>query len=107
MTQLDNHMVLPSHTPSEYETEDYTITSEILYEAWDNFSDKNSSDMDYLSHVKRYQVALFDPLTPFLKDSILKRVETFNDLFDNSESFEFNGMDVDLRAFVYQWWVSL
>jgi hypothetical protein len=107
MTQLENHMVLPHPTPSEWEGDAPEITTELLYEAWDNFSELNRSDMDYLSNVKRYQVALFDPLTPFLKESIQKRVETFNDLFDNSESFEFDGMDLDLRTFVYQWWVSL
>jgi len=116
MTQLENHMVLPHPTPSEYETEDYDTLNNNILKAWDDFHENNSEIMDYISNAKRYSVVWFETFVPgdvlklqtqFMLDSVQKRVSMFNDLFEDSEVYEFKGIDYDLRILTYNWWVSL
>jgi len=115
MKQLENHMVLPHPTPSEYETEDYEINNTILLEAWDRFASINRADLDYLEKSKRYQgdpdLFNMDSMSPLeyssLVESVDKRIETFDFLYSKASSFEYLGMDTDLTVLVFQWWLSL
>ena len=115
MIQLENHMIIPSVTPEQWEADGAELDKNFLLEAWDNFSCVNRSKMDYLEKSKRFQTDpdLFniDSMSSleysWLMDSVDNRIETFDLLYSDAGSFEYKGTDTDLSILFYQWWVSL
>jgi len=113
--ELENHMVKPHWTPMEYELDAPEPDHNFMLEAWDNFAYLNSKELDYLIKTKRFQVDSekfnIDTLDyvnyEALKQSIVDRLATFENLYFKAETFEHEGVDVNLGPMVYQWWVML
>jgi hypothetical protein len=113
MTQLENHMVLPHPTPEQWEFDAEDLNHTLMLDAWDDFCYLNHKELDYLEKTKRFQVDSeqfnIDTLNyanyEALKDSILNRLSTFEQLYFKAEMFEYEGVDVNLGPLMYQWWV--